>query len=180
MKISAGWSKGLKIQTPDSVQVRPTRERVRASAINMLQPWLSEARVLDLFAGSGAVGIELVSRGAAGAQFVENSPEAISCLKSNLHAASERAKKQSIVLEPWSLDAKDAHIFLGACASSLYDLVWADPPYALAESFLGGKSDDISRVLVKGGIFALECGAQMRNKTFGKLVGHHWPHYATI
>ncbi len=160
MKISAGWSKGLKIQTPAGDQVRPTRERVRQAAINMLQPWLPEAQVLDLFAGSGAVGIELVSRGASGAVFVEKSPEALTCLEANLHEAEARAKKQMISLDPWSLVAKDVQIFLGACGPELYDLVWADPPYERAESFLGNGAVDIPKILVSGGIFALECGIE--------------------
>lgn len=160
MKISAGWSKGLKILTPEGDQVRPTRERVRQAAINMLQSWLPEARILDLFAGSGAVGIELVSRGASGAQFVEKLPEALTCLQANLREVAARAKKLMITLDPWAIEAKDVQIFLGGCDPELYDLVWADPPYEMAESFLNAGAVTIPKVLVNGGIFALECGVE--------------------
>jgi 16S rRNA (guanine966-N2)-methyltransferase len=173
VKISAGWSKGLKIQTPEGDQLRPTRERVRQAAINMLQPWLTEARVLDLFAGSGAVGIELVSRGASGALFVEKAPEALTCLKANLNEAAARAKKQAVTLDPWGFEAKDVQKFLGVCGPELYDLVWADPPYGLAEYFLGSSAAEIPRILVSGGIFALECGVEslMSTSTWAQASG---------
>ena len=128
MKISSGWSKGLKILTPEGFDTRPTRERVRQSAVNMLQPWIPEARVLDLFAGSGAVGIELVSRGAVGAQFVEIAQPAIKCLRANMAEAQTRATKQGIAIQTWNHSSLDAAQFVKSAPEKSFDLVWADPP----------------------------------------------------
>jgi 16S rRNA (guanine966-N2)-methyltransferase len=163
VKISSGWSKGLKIQTPEGEDVRPTRERVRQAAINMLQPWLAEARVLDLFAGSGAVGIEMVSRGAAGARFVEKSTGALACLRANVSEAGLRASKQKILLEPWSIEAVDVHKFIAAPTKDLYELIWADPPYELADFFLEKAALEIPKMLVNEGVFAFECGVEAHN-----------------
>lgn len=165
MKISSGWSKGLKILTPQGLDTRPTRERVRQSAINMLQPWIPEARVLDLFAGSGAVGIELVSRGAVGAHFVEISQPAINCLKSNMSETHSRAEKQGLTLSPWLLSQKDALQFVLDAPDSAFDLIWADPPYELASKFLTESGAAIARILARGGVFALESGSDLGELT---------------
>lgn len=165
MKISSGWSKGLKILTPEGFDTRPTRERVRQSAVNMLQPWIPEARVLDLFAGSGAVGIELVSRGAVGAQFVEISQPATKCLRVNMAEAQARASKQGITLKPWQLSTMDALQFVKSTPDNSFELIWADPPYEAVDRFLTGSEVDLSRILSSGGIFALESGLDAKEVT---------------
>ena len=160
VKVSSGWSKGLKILTPEGLDTRPTRERVRQAAINMLQPWITEARVLDLFAGSGSVGIELVSRGAMGARFVEKNPAALKCLRANAAEAELRAKRQDIALQPWSVESADVASFVKTLDQASFDLVWADPPYDLVASFLEGGASEIPRILSQGGVFVLESGAE--------------------
>jgi 16S rRNA (guanine966-N2)-methyltransferase len=160
VKISSGWSKGLKILTPDGLDTRPTRERVRQSALNMLQPWIHESRVLDLFAGSGAVGIELTSRGGAGAAFVEKAPAAFKCLESNLKATLERAKSQSIELHQWRAFNQSVKQFVGEASENSYDLIWADPPYEQASQFLTECASGIVNILASGGVFALESGVE--------------------
>ncbi len=142
--------------TPEGFDTRPTRERVRQSAINMLQPWIPDARVLDLFAGSGAVGIELVSRGARGARFIESAPKAFCCLSANILAAAERAQAQKISQNPWEALQVDAVSYLKSTEPSAYELVWADPPYENVAGFLRSAAVDLPRVLAPGGIFALE------------------------
>lgn len=159
MNISSGWSKGLKILTPEGLETRPTRERVRQSALNMLQPWMSESRIVDLFAGSGSVGIELVSRGGKGAIFVENSPSALKALSINTKSAEERAIKQGLQLNPWRIEASDVGKFLATTSKETFDLVWADPPYHLIPEFLEGNSKLIPHILSSGGVFALESGS---------------------
>ncbi len=160
MKISSGWSKGLKILTPDGLDTRPTRERVRQSALNMLQPWIHEAKILDLFAGSGAVGIELVSRGASGGVFVEKAPPAFKCLEANLRAAGERARIQGLTLVPWQAQRQDVRDYMRAMDGSSFDLIWADPPYESVPEFLDGCSGLVERALNSGGVFALESGVE--------------------
>lgn len=156
MKISSGWSKGLKILTPEGLETRPTRERVRQSAINMLAPWIAEAKVLDLFAGSGAVGIELASRGAAGVVFSEVARSALDCLRKNTQNAMDRAVKQGVNLNPWVVEGMDAHVLIKACAPASFDLIWADPPYELVESFVRAAGSYLAVALRPGGVFALE------------------------
>jgi 16S rRNA (guanine966-N2)-methyltransferase len=159
VKISSGWSKGLKILTPPGLETRPTRERIRQSAINMLAPWIIEAKVLDLFAGSGAVGIELASRGAAGVVFSEVSRSALDCLRKNAQEASDRAAKQGVILNPWSVEATDAHVLIKNCSPSSFDLIWADPPYELVERFVRDAGSYLASALCPGGVFALESRA---------------------
>ena len=158
VKISSGWSKGLKILTPEGMDTRPTRERVRQAAINMLQPWIAGSSILDLFAGSGAVGIELVSRGGYGAKFIESSSKAIKCLQANTLEAQNRAIKQGISLDPWKVMAGDVYILIKQESAEAYDLIWADPPYEMVPGFLEAAGTEIARILKSGGVFVLESG----------------------
>lgn len=173
IKISSGWSKGLKILTPEGLNTRPTRERIRQSAINMLQPWVPGAKVLDLFAGSGAVGIELVSRGASGAVFLEADPAALGCLRTNINEAAARASKQGVPLSPWRVESGDAYLLIKSLADQEFDLIWADPPYDLVESFLSANAGHLRRTLAPAGIFALEsqASAQAQLTEWGSTVG---------
>ena len=129
--------------------------------------------MLDLFAGSGAVGIELVSRGAAGAVFVEVARHALECLRHNTKEAKTRADKQDISLSPWSVEAKDAHVLISASESSSFDLIWADPPYELAENFMRQCGPQLSSTLSQGGVFCLESGAESESwlSQWGQGVG---------
>lgn len=163
VKISSGWSKGLKILTPEGMETRPTRERVRQAAINMLQPWIPGSRVLDLFAGSGAVGIELVSRGAQGAHFVEYSQSAAKCLKINMAEAKSRADKQGIIVQPWNLSMIDAFKFIESASDDAFDLIWSDPPYELVPQFLDAWGNHAPRFLNPGGVLVLESGVEAKD-----------------
>ncbi len=156
MQITSGWSKGLKILTPTGLDTRPTRERVRASAINMLQPWIPDAKVLDLFAGSGAIGLELLSRGASGCRFVEIAPTAIKCIKINMQALALRAQRDSLNLNPFELTQGDALVTLKKLTDQSCDLIWADPPYEAVRVFLEKAGDQFERLLSVDGVFALE------------------------
>src|SRR3954469_2841065 len=86
MRIVAGRWKGRRLVAPGGHAVRPTADRVREAWMSIVQPWLPEARVLDLFAGSGALGIEAVSRGAAQADLVENAASSLEAIAENLSA----------------------------------------------------------------------------------------------
>src|SRR5918993_502123 len=86
MRIVGGKLAGRDLTSPNDFRVRPTAEHVRAALLDRLAPELPDARVLDLFAGSGALGLEALSRGAAHATFVENAPTALRTLQGNLAA----------------------------------------------------------------------------------------------
>jgi 16S rRNA (guanine966-N2)-methyltransferase len=106
--------------TPSGSDVRPTADRVREAWMSIVRADLPGARVLDLFAGSGALGLEALSRGAASADLVENAPSSLEALRANVAALGADAA-QIIRL--------DAIRMLGALEAGSYDVAFADPPY---------------------------------------------------
>src|SRR5918911_3612518 len=84
MRIIAGEHKGARIFAPPGRETRPTSDRVRENVFNIVAPWVEDARVLDLYAGSGAMGLEALSRGAKGVVFVEAEPDAVRAIERNL------------------------------------------------------------------------------------------------
>ena len=120
MRIVAGRWAGKTLTSPAG-RVRPTTEALRERVMELVAGDLEDARVLDLFAGSGALGLEALSRGAAYADFVENHPSALHALKANV--AVVRARDCIRVFK------KDAVPFLEALEADRYDLAFADPPY---------------------------------------------------
>ncbi|HEX3865538.1 MAG TPA: RsmD family RNA methyltransferase, partial [Gemmatimonadaceae bacterium] len=83
MRIVAGRWRGRRISAPHGVDVRPTADRVREAWLSIVHPWLAGARVLDLFAGSGALGLEALSRGAGVVDFVEIAPKSLAAIRAN-------------------------------------------------------------------------------------------------
>lgn len=164
MQIGSGWCKGLKLATPRGLETRPTRSRVRAAIMSMLQPWFSEAVVLDLYAGSGAVGLEMLSRGAVGAVFIEKSKEAYKALEENIGNLRTRASSQGVILNPLRSMLQDSLAALNGCRLAEYDLIWADPPYAEAESFVMTALPIVSKILTPGGVFALESDVSLEQR----------------
>lgn len=124
MRVIAGRYGGRRLQTPPGASTRPTSDRVREALFSVLGERVQDARVLDLFAGSGALGIEALSRGAAEATFVDSAPAAIRAVRANLEALGASGEVRRA----------DARRFLGSAsaASRQYDLVFLDPPYRLA------------------------------------------------
>lgn len=136
MIISSGWAKGLTLKTPKGETTRPTSARVRGAILNMLAPWLEDALILDLFGGSGALGIEAVSRGGRGAVFVEQDKRALGALRPNVDELRRRAASQDLTLGPVEIVAGDtARLVVDGRTLGrwgLFDVVFADPPYAEA------------------------------------------------
>jgi 16S rRNA (guanine966-N2)-methyltransferase len=121
MRIVGGKQAGRHLTPPADRQVRPTSEHVRDALLTYLQPRLKGARVLDLFAGTGALGLEAISRGASRADFVENRPASLHALKANVAALHMREKTR--------IFKKDALPFAEALEPYAYDLAFCDPPY---------------------------------------------------
>ena len=121
MRVIAGSAKSLPLKTVKGDKTRPTTDRIKETLFNMLNPYLSGCRFLDLFAGSGGIGIEALSRGASFACFVEQSRDAVRCIRENL--AFTRLSGRAEVA------AKDVFAFLSAAEGKPYDLVFMDPPY---------------------------------------------------
>ncbi len=123
MRVIAGKARGHPLRTVRGLHTRPTTDRVKESLFGMLQPWIAEAQVLDLFAGSGALGIEALSRGAARAVFVERSREAVAVIRANL-AATGLAQQAEV----WPVSVERALAQL-ATQGETFDLILMDPPY---------------------------------------------------
>ena len=123
MRIIAGTHGGRRLTVPRDERVRPTADRVREAWMSILAPEIPGARVLDLFAASGALGLEALSRGAAHADFVELSERSLRALRANIEALG---------VEPAvTVHRGDALRFAEKLAPGAYDIVFADPPYSM-------------------------------------------------
>ncbi len=107
--------------SPNDFRVRPTAEHVRAALLDLLAPHLRDARVLDLFAGTGALGLEALSRGAKSADFVEFRPSSLHALKANV--VKLRVKECTRIFK------RDALPYAAMLGENSYDITFADPPY---------------------------------------------------
>lgn len=127
MRIIAGTAKGTRLRAPKGLEVRPTLDRVREALFSILGPRLEGARFLDLFAGTGANGIEALSRGAAACVFVDNEPRALEAIRANLERArvAQRADVRHLTLP--------AGLMALAGNAGPFDIVFADPPYDYRE-----------------------------------------------
>lgn len=123
MRIVGGRWRSRQLRAPAGEQVRPTADRVREAWMSILGTELVGARVLDLFAGSGALGLEALSRGAATTDFVEIAPRSLGALGENIEALG--ADDGAVV------HRQDALRFIGTLAAGAYDVAFADPPYGL-------------------------------------------------
>lgn len=121
MRIVAGTLAGRNLTSPQDARVRPTAEPTRAALLDMLAADVKDARVLDLFAGTGALGLEALSRGARNADFVEYRPDSLHALRANIAALG--LKERTRVFK------RDAIPFVAGLAEGSYDVAFADPPY---------------------------------------------------
>lgn len=144
MRVITGSARGRKLKTPENYDIRPTTDNVKESVFNIIQFDIEGRRVLDLFAGTGQLGIECLSRGASSAVFVDQSREAVKIVKENLKACGLSG----------TVVQADALSFLRTCGK--FDIIFVDPPYDsdLYESVLNTvNSIDI---LSDGGIIICE------------------------
>lgn len=125
MRVIAGLYKRRTLISPPGIDItRPTADRIKENLFNILAPDIENSVFLDLFAGSGAIGIEALSRGARHVTFVENNKTVLTALRKNIATLN-------IPVENYTIIQQDVDIFLNSKRSSLYqyDLVFADPPY---------------------------------------------------
>lgn len=126
IRIVAGTRRGATLATPPGPATRPTLGRVRESLFMILTPWLPGARVLDLYAGSGALGLEALSRGAAHAVFVERARPALDALRRNIERLRFADRAEVI--------AREARAWLAEPPPAPFDLIVLDPPYGHDEA----------------------------------------------
>jgi 16S rRNA (guanine966-N2)-methyltransferase len=141
MRIVAGRFRGRRLVAPAGDETRPTSDRVREALFQRLGP-LDDAQVLDLFAGSGALGLEALSRGAAHATLVDSAPAALRAIEANVAALGLAAEQVEV-------RRQDARAFLRGARVALreYDLVLLDPPYRLAAA-LGRELSPLLRAVL--------------------------------
>lgn len=165
MRIIAGKVKGLRLKAPEGLNTRPTSDKTREAIFGSLQFEIPGARVLDLFAGSGAMGIEALSRGARDAVFVDKSKKAVRCIKDNLAAAGMNAKviNSDFLTALYGMEGK-------------FDFIFVDPPYKsgyyqeaidaiLKMSLLG---DEGKLILEHDGSLEVKNIVTLKDKKYGK------------
>lgn len=122
MRVISGSARSLRLKTVDGMDTRPTTDRIKETLFNIINPSVYDSVFLDLFSGSGGIGIEALSRGAREAVFVESSPKAMSCIKDNLQYT--RLAPKAITL---TADVMDALYRLEG--EKTFDIIFMDPPY---------------------------------------------------
>jgi 16S rRNA (guanine966-N2)-methyltransferase len=146
VRVVAGELRGRKLVAPPGDVTRPTADRVREALFSILGD-ISGLRVLDLYAGSGALGIEALSRGASAAVFVDSSQDAVTAIRHNLSELGLEAPVQR----------RDALAYLAAAAGGdPYDLVFADPPYDSALRVAAGLANRLPPLLTAGAVIVTE------------------------
>jgi len=148
MRIVAGEFRGRTLKAPKWEGLRPTSDRLRETLFNILGPSVQGARVLDGYAGTGAIGIEALSRGAGGVTFVENDPRAVKLIEANLAALAGGGAVKPVIIRAGFADAAKR------IGGEPFDLIIVDPPYAdgAAEAALdaaGQLAGPVTRVVVE-------------------------------
>lgn len=180
MRITGGEFGGRSLKVPRSAAIRPTQDRVREALFNIIQFEVPGADFLDLFAGSGAVGLEALSRGARSVTFVEANRRHLAVLKENVD--SLRRAPTSALRPSHSVVAADCYRWLSTYAGAGFSIGFADPPYALGEErgYASVLKTLAERGVVRpGGLFVAEMTAVqsaeetpgwtlVRDRTYGK------------
>src|SRR5688500_13502821 len=146
MRVIAGRYKGRRLTAPTWDGLRPTSDKLRETLFNILAPRIHGARVLDGYAGTGAVGIEALSRGAAHVTFVEQNRRAVRLIEANLAACGTKAD--------YTIDTGELVSVVQRQTGAAFDLVWLDPPYDLTN--IRDTLDAAARVLQPDGLLVLE------------------------
>ena len=146
MIVTAGKYKGKKVKTVKNRDVRPTSAKIRESIFNMIQTSIAESAMLDLFAGSGIMGLEALSRGASKVVYVEKSSQVAELLKENL----------ANIHEDIEFIISDALMVLDRLKGKIFDIIFVDPPYAsgLIEPVLRKIKDN--NLLAENGLIIIE------------------------
>ena len=151
IRIIGGDKKGFRLKTPKGNTTRPTQEKLRKSLFDIIQFSIEGARFLDLFAGSGAIGIEALSRGASHCTFIDKDPKAIQCIKENLSQCglAGSVKKCDAIKGLTTID-------------EAFDYIYIDPPYPIAATVLPPIIETIGKrkLIANNGRIFIEYGSK--------------------
>jgi 16S rRNA (guanine966-N2)-methyltransferase len=150
MRIISGKYKGQQLTSFKADHIRPTTDRVKESQFNILQNHLENARVLDLFSGTGSLGLEAISRGASFVFFVDKNKKSIEILEKNI----EKLK----IEEPFQILQKDIFSFLKSYSGEPFDLIFIDPPFTEKMAHDVMAAIDQSQVFAPHTIITIESG----------------------
>lgn len=174
MRVISGYAKGLRLKSPSGRKIRPTSDRAREALFSILGESIRNAIILDLFAGTGALGIEALSRGARHATFVDNNPDALVLIKKNLQllpknisynsegGISSNEDLSSSVSPSFTItkcDLRNESFFtkiVRKSAPNCFNVIFLDPPYAKGLSLQALTCLDRSNLLCDGGIIVAE------------------------
>lgn len=159
MRVIAGKCKRMPLSTVAGSRTRPTTDRIKETLFNILTPELYQCRFLDLFAGSGQMGIESLSRGAAYAVFVEKNPQAAACIRKNLHFTGLQEQAEIFTSDAAAV-CKQLDLCCKADSSQAFDVIFMDPPYnkALEQDLLSLLSS--LSILKKEGLIVVEASLE--------------------
>lgn len=162
-RIIAGRARSVRLSVPPS-GTRPTSERVREALFSALDAWdaITGARVLDLYAGSGALGLEAASRGAASVVLVERSAKAAALCRSNAAAVSRALGQRATPIDVSTRSVR-AHLTTAATPA---DLVLVDPPYDVSDEEIAADLAGIARILSPGGVVVVERSSRSPEPTW--------------
>lgn len=168
LRIISGTARGTKLVSIDSLDTRPTLDRVKEALFSSITPYVANSTVLDLFAGSGALGLESLSRGALSCDFIDNNIKCKETINTNI--------KKTHMEDKSNVHICDFHSFLNRC-NKKYDLVFLDPPYHLGimgdvlqklKPYLSDNAIIVAEVL-KGTDFNHNGYEVIKEKTYGKV-----------
>ena len=154
LRVISGSAGGITLACPRTGDVRPTMDQVRGAIFSSLAESVPDARVLDLFAGAGSLGIEALSRGARSATFVERDRRTVECIRGNLEKTHLAAGAEVLCLDVFTALARPL-------SSHRFECIFADPPYTSADQpqdYTGQllTNEHLPAVLAPGGLFVLE------------------------
>ena len=159
MRVISGTARGTKLNSIDSLSTRPTLDRVKEPLFSIIQSYIQEAEVLDLFAGSGALGIETISRGAKHCTFCDKSPASIKMLKQNIEK-TKFEKQSTIFLADYKKCLKELQ---ENELNKQYDIIFIDPPYKMDIGVNAIKLILEYNLFTKDGIIVLETDEKERD-----------------
>ena len=163
MRVISGASRGRKLVSLDSQNTRPTLDRVKEALFNIIQNKIEDTIVLDLFAGTGALGIEALSRGANQAVFCDKSKEAIRVITKNLENTKNLEK--SIIIN------KDYNQALKMLKDMRFNLVFLDPPYKTDYAILSLQKIIMSNILAEDGLIVIETDDEAKENQIKEIEG---------